>query len=133
LLLQALGLAAVGIEADVQADVAHHELPGQVVSYPTTGLPGTLSVNANHGDLLDLNVLRIQILAQGVLGILTNVINLVTQTLISGLIQPLVKKDIDPPLSALLNPVFDLLGIQLGITDLNVMSRPSCSTVSLID
>lgn len=138
LLLWPLSAAVKALVDDVSLDVAvgatiAGSSSNRTVTYPVEGLPPTVVFPLHGiGSLLDLDLVDVELSSgQGaLLELLSPVLNGVLDVL-PGIVRPVVNGVVDPLLAGILNPVLSLLGIKLGVAEVDMLSRPDCNTVRL--
>jgi uncharacterized membrane protein len=135
LALYALGVGSVGLDVHVGAEAVSSQVPGLVVPFPPeAGLPATMTVTG-AASTLDLTGLDRPHLAGGqsgaVAALLGDLLDPTLDAVLGGVVRPVVDGAVDPLLTGILSPALSALGLALGSTDVNVLSRPSCSLVRL--
>lgn len=119
----------VGLGASVGAGGPYE----RYTAYPHSGLPPTQLFGGDRA--LNLNVTSVQLSPKsgGLVGLLGQLLNPVISALTNGIVTPLVNTVVSPVLSSILVPVLRLLGIRLGVTEVTMLGRPSCKTVTLVE
>jgi uncharacterized membrane protein len=132
LLTPIIGSGNVSLDIDLAGVAAASETASVDVAYPPPpDLPPTQVVPAGSvGSLVSLGATDVRLSAGqaslvSALGLLlNNALALIT----TGIVDPLLNRIG----SDLLEPVLDLLGVQVGVAELGVQSRPSCTDPQLI-
>lgn len=102
-------------------------------SYPEPGLPPTQVFGGGVELSLDTTTVRLSPESSGLVGLLGNLLNPVVNALTNNIVRPLVNNLLTNVLRQTVTPVLRLLGIQLGITEVTMLGRPSCNAVQLVE
>jgi len=135
LALQLLGVDPVGLTASLGAELISDEVPDQTVTYPALpDMPDPVTVSGSDGNVLTLTATNVQLdtSSGGLGGVLGALLNSTLTAALGGVVQPVVNTVVSPLLSSAVDPLLTALGIQLGTTEVDMLSRPVCSGVRLI-
>ncbi len=130
--VQALGLSTVDLDVLITADAASGSgVPS--VTYPSPPAMPPTTVVTGGDSVLSVEAAEVTLSTDqnALLSILTPVINAVTAALLSGVAVPIVDGVVDPLIKPIINTTLDALGIDVGVTELEMSSRPDCSAVRL--
>lgn len=133
LALRALGTDEVALSVRVDGSIAS-ATETRVVTIPAAPAPLPRIVFPENGvaKTLDLTAAQVTITTGGVLGLLTDILGTVTNQLLSNLVIPLVDSVVDPLATTLVNTLTGVLGLKLGVADVDVLGRPVCQSTKLI-
>lgn len=132
--LNLLGLDPVGLDIRLSGSVASASVPGVAVAYPARpSLPPTTVVTGTHSTLnLDAAQVTLATGQDGLATLLGALLNPTLEGILTGVAAPLVETVVDPLVTAVVQPVLRALGMELGVTELEMQGRPACTPVELV-
>lgn len=134
--LALLGLGRITVDGSLTAAVAASS-GTSTVTYPAApALPAPVVVPASGaGQVLTLtappSVRFTPGRSSGLVAVLDDLLNPVLSGLLGTVVTPLVDTVVNPLVSGILDPALDLLGIKLGVAEVDLLGRPDCETVRL--